>query len=180
MRIIACIIEAAMIQTIPGHPGEPMQGPRLPPARGPPLCEMPDRGADAINGHAQTMPDQAFGKRVAWQGTRRQDSLVVGDACLWPPARQISVAQVGTSTDNGRAGRGFRGLPGVFGATAHGLFIAGRKLGCAGLLQKIHQHRRTLDQVAVAVDQRMRESRAHRRSRKVAALGFTRFFSAAS
>ena len=66
MRIIAFITEAAVIQAIPGHLGEPKQPPRLRPARGPPLWEMPDRGSDAINPQAQPMPDYEFGKRVAW------------------------------------------------------------------------------------------------------------------
>ena len=49
MRIIAFITEAAVIQAIPGHLGEPKQAPRPRLARGPPLWEMPDRGSDAIN-----------------------------------------------------------------------------------------------------------------------------------
>ena len=55
-----------MIQAILGHLGEPKQPPRLRPARGPLLWEMPDRGSDAINPQAQPMPDHEFGKRVAW------------------------------------------------------------------------------------------------------------------
>ena len=66
MRIIAFITEAAVIQAIPGHLGEPTQPPRLRPARGPPLWEMQDRGSDVINPQAQPMPDHVFGKRVAW------------------------------------------------------------------------------------------------------------------
>jgi len=71
MRIIAFITEAAVIQAIPGHLGEPKQAPRLQPARGQPLWAMPDRGADATNPPAQPMPDHEFGKRVAWWSTRR-------------------------------------------------------------------------------------------------------------
>jgi len=66
MRIIAFIAEAAVIQAIPGHLGEPKQPPRLRPAPGLPRWEMPDRGAAVINLHAQPMPDHEFGKRVAW------------------------------------------------------------------------------------------------------------------
>jgi len=69
MRIIAFITEAAVIQAILGHLGEPPQPRRLRPARRPPLWEMPDRGSDAINPHAQPMPDHEFGRRVAWWGT---------------------------------------------------------------------------------------------------------------
>jgi len=66
MPIIAFIIETAVIQAILGHLGEPKSPPRLRPARGPPVWEMPDRGADAIKPQAQPMPDHPFGKRVAW------------------------------------------------------------------------------------------------------------------
>ena len=66
MRIIAFITEAAVIQAILGHLGEPKQAPRQRPARGPPLWEMPDRGSDAINPQAQPRPDSTFGKQVAW------------------------------------------------------------------------------------------------------------------
>ena len=71
MRIIAFFTEAAVIQAIPGHLGEPKQPPRLRPARGPPLWEMPDRGSDAINSQAQPMPDYEVDQWVAWQGTGR-------------------------------------------------------------------------------------------------------------
>ena len=66
MRIIAFITEAALIQAILGHLGEPTSPPRPRPARGPPLWEMQDRGSDAINPQAQPMPDDAFDQRVAW------------------------------------------------------------------------------------------------------------------
>jgi len=66
MRIIAFITEAAVIQAILGHLGEPTQAPRPRPARGPPLWEMQDRGSDAVNPQAQLMPGNEFGKRVAW------------------------------------------------------------------------------------------------------------------
>ena len=105
----AFITEGPVIQAIPGHLGEPTSPPRLRPARGPPLWAMQDRGADAINPHAQPMPDLEFGKRVAWQGARRQGSLAGGDACLRPPARATSAALVATGTDNGHAGAGFSG-----------------------------------------------------------------------
>jgi len=44
MRIIAFITEAAMIRAIPGHLGQPLQLPRLRPARRPPLWGLPDQG----------------------------------------------------------------------------------------------------------------------------------------
>ena len=61
----------AVIQAILGLLGEPEQPPRLRPARGPPLWEMPDRGSDAINSQAQPMPDYEVDQWVAWQGTGR-------------------------------------------------------------------------------------------------------------
>ena len=61
MRTIAFITEAAVIQAILGHLCEPKSPLRPRPARGPPLWEMQDRGADAINPQAQPMPDHEFG-----------------------------------------------------------------------------------------------------------------------
>jgi len=107
-RFIAFITEAAVIQAIPGHLGEPKAPPRLRPARRPPLSEMPDRESDAINPNAQPMPDYAFDQRIAWQGTRPQGSLVGGGSRLLPTARQTSATQVTRGTDNGHAGAGFQ------------------------------------------------------------------------
>ena len=114
MRIIAFITEGAVIREILGHLGEPISPPRLMPARGPPLWEMPDSGSNVIDPQAQPAPDYAFDQRIAWQGTRRTDSLVGGDSCLWPPERQTSAAQVATGTDNGSAGGGAGGFSGCF------------------------------------------------------------------
>ena len=41
MRIIAFINEGPVIREILGHLGEPTSAPRLAPARGPPLWELP-------------------------------------------------------------------------------------------------------------------------------------------
>jgi len=70
------------------------------PGRGPSLWEMP--GSDPAEGdpRAQPIPDYMpayeFDLRIAWSGKRRQDSLVGGDSCLWPPGRQTSAVKVAT------------------------------------------------------------------------------------
>ena len=66
MRIIAVITEGTVIREILGHLAEPISPPRLMPARGPPLWEMPDSGSDAIDPQAQPAPDYAFDQRIAW------------------------------------------------------------------------------------------------------------------
>jgi len=116
MRIIAFITEAVVIREILGHLREPTSPPRLMPARGPPLGEMPDSDPDAADPRAQPQPDYELDQRIAWWGNRRQDSLVGGDSCLKPPERQNSAAQVATGTDNGHAGARFQRRSGVRGA----------------------------------------------------------------
>jgi len=85
------------------------------PARGPPLWEMQETGPDTLDPQAQPAPDYEFDQRIAWQGTRRIDSLVGGGSCQGPPERQTSAAQVATGTDNGNAGPGFTGRSGTLG-----------------------------------------------------------------
>ena len=117
MQIIAFLTEVAVIRGILGHLAEPTSPPRLMPARGPSLWEMPGGEPGEIDPQAQPEPDYAakqvpwrdeFDQRVAWQGTRRTDSFVGGDSCLRPPARQTSAAQVASGIDNGHAGTGFQ------------------------------------------------------------------------
>jgi len=116
MRIIAFITEAAVIRAIPGHLGQPEQPPRLRPARGPPLCELPDRGSDAINPQAQPMPDHEFGKRVAWQATDdKARSPGATRACSYPSGK-LPPARWPQAHTMGMPGRGFNGLSGVCGA----------------------------------------------------------------
>jgi hypothetical protein len=66
MRIIALITEAPAVRQILAHLGEPTSPPRLAPARGPPLWEMPDAGKDRFDHHAQPAPDYEFDQRIAW------------------------------------------------------------------------------------------------------------------
>ena len=69
MKIIAFITEAVVIRAIRGHLGELTSPPRLMPARGPPLWEMP--GSEPAKGdprdpRAQPQPDYEFDQRIAW------------------------------------------------------------------------------------------------------------------
>ena len=66
MKIIAFITEAVVIREILGHLGEPTAPPRLLPARGPPLWELPGSEPDGIDPQAQQAPDYEFDQRVAW------------------------------------------------------------------------------------------------------------------
>ena len=66
MKIIAFIAETVVIREILAHLGEPKSPPRLMPARGPPLWEMP--GSEPAKGdpRAQPQPDYEFDQRIAW------------------------------------------------------------------------------------------------------------------
>jgi hypothetical protein len=68
MRIIAFINEGPVIREILGHLGEPVSAPRLAPARGPPLWELPADGQAERepDPQAQPAPDYEFDQRVAW------------------------------------------------------------------------------------------------------------------
>ena len=65
MKIIAFITEAVVIREILGHLGEPKSPPRLMPARGPPLWEMPGSAPDESDRQAQPMPDYESDQRIA-------------------------------------------------------------------------------------------------------------------
>lgn len=66
MRIIAFITEAPAVREILAHLGELTSPPRLAPARGPPLWEMPDAAKDPFDTQAQPAPDDEFDQRIAW------------------------------------------------------------------------------------------------------------------
>jgi hypothetical protein len=68
MRIIAFINEGPVIREILGHLGEPTSAPRLAPARGPPLWELPatEQAEGESDPQAQPAPDYEFDQRVAW------------------------------------------------------------------------------------------------------------------
>ena len=62
MCIIAFFTEAPAVRQILVHLGEP---PRLAPARGPRLWEMPDAGQGGFDPQAQPAPDYEFDQRIA-------------------------------------------------------------------------------------------------------------------
>lgn len=66
MKIIAFITEAVVIRKILGHLGEPTSPPRLLPARGLSLWELPNSEFGEIDPQAQPAPDYEFDQRVAW------------------------------------------------------------------------------------------------------------------
>lgn len=65
MRIIAFITEAVAVRDILAHLGEPTAPPRMAPARGPPLWEVPVAGHGGDT-QTQSTPDDEFDQRIAW------------------------------------------------------------------------------------------------------------------
>jgi hypothetical protein len=63
VRIITLITEASSGREILAHPCEPTSAPRLVPARGSPLWEIPDAGKDRFA--PQPAPDYQFDQRIA-------------------------------------------------------------------------------------------------------------------
>jgi hypothetical protein len=73
MRIVAFITEAAAVQRILSHIGEPATPPRIAPARGPPSWEQDDSGTIVLDEErfqgdplAQPEPDYEFDQRMTW------------------------------------------------------------------------------------------------------------------
>jgi hypothetical protein len=66
MRIIAFITDGPTVRDILAHCGEPTAPPRIAPARGPPLWNLPDAGPGGFDPHAQPAPEVEFDQRVAW------------------------------------------------------------------------------------------------------------------
>jgi hypothetical protein len=66
MRIIAFIVDRTIVRDILARLGEPTAPPRIAPARGPPLCDLPDAGTADFDPHAQPPPEYAFDQRIAW------------------------------------------------------------------------------------------------------------------
>jgi hypothetical protein len=64
--VIAFTADAATIRDILAYLGEPTAPPRIAPARGPPLWEMPPAGQREIDPQAQPAPSYEFDQRVAW------------------------------------------------------------------------------------------------------------------
>jgi len=70
MRIIAFIIDGSVICEILSHLEEPTSAPRIAPACGPSLWELPVAGQAErkIDPQAQPTPFYEFNQRVAWRG----------------------------------------------------------------------------------------------------------------
>jgi hypothetical protein len=66
MRIIAFITDPAPMRDILVHLGEPTAPPRIAPARGPPLWDLPDAGAGDCDPHAQPAPEYEFDQCLTW------------------------------------------------------------------------------------------------------------------
>ena len=66
MRIIAFITDGASIREILDHLGEATSPPRILPARGPPLWEMPGAEPGQFDPQFQPAPDYEFDQRIAW------------------------------------------------------------------------------------------------------------------
>jgi hypothetical protein len=65
-RIIAFITDGPAVRDILDHLGEPTAPPRIAPARGPPLWDLPDARTGDFDPHAQPAPEYAFDQRIAW------------------------------------------------------------------------------------------------------------------
>ena len=66
MRIIAFLTDPVAVRAILAHLGEPTAPPRIAPARGPPLGDLPDSGTGEFTPHAQPAPEYVFDQRIAW------------------------------------------------------------------------------------------------------------------
>ena len=66
MRIIAFITDGPTVRDILVHLGAPTAPPRIAPAPGPPLWELPPAGQREIDPQAQPAPAYEFDQRVAW------------------------------------------------------------------------------------------------------------------
>ena len=66
MRVIAFLTDPVAVRAILAHLGEPTAPPRIAPARGPPLWDLPDAGTGDFDPHAQPAPEYEFDQRIAW------------------------------------------------------------------------------------------------------------------
>jgi hypothetical protein len=64
MKIIAFIDEGDAIQEVLAHLGEPVDPPRIAPARAPPLWEAAGQDGDDLL--IQPLPEYEFDQRIAW------------------------------------------------------------------------------------------------------------------
>jgi hypothetical protein len=66
MRIIALITKGSTVREILAHCGAPTAPPRIAPARGPPLWDLPAPGPGGGDLHAHSTREYEFDQRVAW------------------------------------------------------------------------------------------------------------------
>ncbi len=66
MRIIALLTDRLAVRATLAHLGEPTAPPRIAPARGPPLWDLPDAGTGDFDPHAQPAPEYEFDQRLIW------------------------------------------------------------------------------------------------------------------
>ena len=66
MRIIAFITDGRTVRDLLVPLGEPTAQPRVAPARGPPLWDLPAAGPRDFDPHAQPAPAYEFDQRLAW------------------------------------------------------------------------------------------------------------------
>jgi hypothetical protein len=65
MRIIAVITDGPTVRDLLVHLGEPTAPPRIAPARGPPLWDLPDAGPGTFD--PQPAPEYEFDQRITGQ-----------------------------------------------------------------------------------------------------------------
>ena len=63
---MAFVTDVSAIRNILIHLGEPTAPPRIAPARGPPLWDLPDAGPGTFDPQAQPAPEYEFDQRVTW------------------------------------------------------------------------------------------------------------------
>jgi len=72
IRVIAFITDPPTIHDILIHLGEPTAPPQIAPARGQPLCDLPDAA-----GRAASTPQPAFSAKTADRGSKKVSPMVL-------------------------------------------------------------------------------------------------------
>jgi hypothetical protein len=78
MRVIAFITDPPTIHDILVHLGEPTAPPQIAPARGPPLCDLPDAGPGSFD------PPPAFSAKTADRGSKKVSPMVMRTSACQP------------------------------------------------------------------------------------------------
>ena len=78
MRVIAFITDPPAIHDILVHLGEPTAPPQIAPARGPPLCDLPDAGPGSFD------PQPAFSAKTADRGSKKVSPRVMRTSACQP------------------------------------------------------------------------------------------------